>query len=110
VVVAGERLEATPDHGDQVEVGILGQTGQGQTLDLAVHDLQVVEVGEGLLGPCEELEPAEVGAEEGLVGGGVAAQPALRLPGQLGGQEEEEEEEQPLPVRPVRPPHDNSGL
>ena len=34
VVVAGERLEVTPDHGEQFEVGVLGQTGQVQTFYL----------------------------------------------------------------------------
>ena len=38
VVVAGERLEVTPDHGEQFEVGVLGQTGQVQTFYLQTTD------------------------------------------------------------------------
>ena len=56
----------------------------------------------GLLSPGDEVEPGEVGAEEGAVGGGVAAQSGLALPCQAGG----EDHHQPA----HRPQHQNSGL
>ena len=71
--------------------------------NLAVHDLEVVEVGEVLLSAGEEVEPGEVGAEEGLVGGGVAAPSALALPCQAGGEDQDQQ-----PAQPVQPPHLNS--
>ena len=60
----------------------------------------------GLLSPGDEVEPGEVGAEEGLVGGGVAAPAALALPCQGGG---EDQDQQPAwPVGPAQPAHLNS--
>ena len=56
----------------------------------------------GLLSPGDEVEPGEVGAEEGAVGGGVAAQSGLALPCQARG----EDHYQPA----HRPQHQNSGL
>ena len=60
----------------------------------------------GLLSPGDEVEPGEVGAEEGAVGGGVAAQSGLALPCQAGGEDHHHHHHQPA----HRPQHQNSGL
>lgn len=79
VTVAGERPQITPHHFDQPEVGVLGQAGQAETLDLAGHDLQVSEVGERGLASSDEAEPGEVGAAESVGVRLVAAEAGLCL-------------------------------
>ena len=60
-------------------MGVLGQAGQAETLDLAGHDLQVSEVGQRGLASGDEAEPGEVGAVESIGVGLVAAEAGLRL-------------------------------